>query len=46
MNDAERSRHVLVVANETAVSHALVELIEQKAKEGAVHVTVLAPSTS
>ena len=43
MNDAERSRHVLVVANETAVSHALVELIEQKAKEGAVHVTVLAP---
>ena len=43
MNDAERSRHVLVVANETVVSHALVELIEQKAKEGAVHVTVLAP---
>jgi len=43
MSDAERSRHVLVVANETVVSHALVELIEQKAKEGAVHVTVLAP---
>ena len=43
MSDAERSRHVLVVANETVVSRALVELIEQKAKEGAVHVTVLAP---
>src|SRR5205807_10628481 len=43
MSDAERSPHVLVVANETVVSHALVELIEQKAKESPVYVTVLAP---
>jgi hypothetical protein len=36
-------RHVLVVANETVVSKALVELIEEKAKGGDVRVTVLAP---
>jgi hypothetical protein len=41
MTGAER--HILVVANETVVSPALVELIEAKAKDGDVRVTVLAP---
>jgi hypothetical protein len=36
-------RHILVVANETAVSTALVDLIEEKAKDGNVRATVLAP---
>jgi hypothetical protein len=36
-------RHVLVVANETAVSTALVELLEQKAAGSPKRVTVLAP---
>ena len=36
-------RHILVVANETVVSKALVDLIEEKAKGGDVRVTVLAP---
>lgn len=36
-------RHILVVANETVVSPGLVELIEKKAKDGDVRVTVLAP---
>jgi hypothetical protein len=36
-------RHILVVANETVVSKALVDLIEQKAKDGNVRATVLAP---
>jgi hypothetical protein len=36
-------RHILVVANETAASSALVDLIEEKAKSGGVRVTVLAP---
>jgi hypothetical protein len=36
-------RHILVVANETVVSQALVDLIEAKAKDGNVRVTVLAP---
>jgi hypothetical protein len=40
---AEGSRHVLVVANETVVSKALVDLIEERAAEGDVIVTVLAP---
>lgn len=35
--------HVLVVANETAASRSLAELIEEKAKSGNVHVTVVAP---
>jgi hypothetical protein len=43
MSVPERSRQILVVANETVVSPALVELIEEKAKDGAVYVTVLAP---
>lgn len=37
------SRHILVIANETVVSPALVDLIEQRAKDGAAHVTVVAP---
>jgi hypothetical protein len=43
VSEPERSRQILVVANETVVSPALVELIEEKAKDGAVYVTVLAP---
>ena len=35
--------HVLVVANETAASRSLAELIEEKAKAGDVQVTVVAP---
>jgi hypothetical protein len=42
-DERTRSKQILVVANETVVSPALVELIEQKAKDGAVYVTVLAP---
>ncbi len=42
-SEPERSKQILVVANETVVSQALVELIEEKAKDGAVYVTVLAP---
>jgi hypothetical protein len=38
-------RHILVVANETAASSALVDVIEQKAKDGGARVTVLAPVT-
>jgi hypothetical protein len=36
-------RHVLVIANETVVSPALVDLIERKAQDGDVNVTVVAP---
>ena len=43
MASTEGSRHVLVVANETAVSKALIDLIEERAAEGEVIVTVLAP---
>jgi hypothetical protein len=39
----ERERHILVVANETVVSKALVDAIEEKAKAGDARVTVLAP---
>jgi hypothetical protein len=39
----EDARHILVVANETAVSSSLVELLEKKAAESPVRVTVLAP---
>jgi hypothetical protein len=42
-SEPERSKQILVVANETVVSPALVDLIEEKAKDGAVYVTVLAP---
>jgi hypothetical protein len=43
VSEPERSRQILVVANETVVSPALVELIEEKATDAAVYVTVLAP---
>jgi hypothetical protein len=35
--------HILVIANETVVSPALVDLLERKAKDGDVQVTVVAP---
>jgi hypothetical protein len=41
VSEQERSRQILVVANETVVSRALVDLIEQMA--AGVQVTVLAP---
>lgn len=37
--------HVLVVANETVVSRALVELLEKKAARGDIRVSVVAPVT-
>ena len=37
------SRHILVIANETAASQSLIEKIEQTAKEGDPLVTVIAP---
>jgi hypothetical protein len=35
--------HILVIANETVVSPALVDLLERKAKDGDVQVTVVSP---
>jgi len=43
MTAADSEHHIVVVANETVVSRALVELIEQRAQTGAVQVTVVAP---
>jgi hypothetical protein len=43
VSEQERSRQILVVANETVVSRALVDLIEARAADGSVQVTVLAP---
>jgi hypothetical protein len=40
------ARNILVVANETVVSKALVDLIKERAERGAVVVTVLAPVTA
>jgi hypothetical protein len=40
---AQDARHILVVANETAVSRSLVDLLVKKAADGPVRVTVLAP---
>jgi hypothetical protein len=42
---ADEPRHILVVANETVVSRALVDVIQQKAADGPVRVTVLSPVT-
>jgi hypothetical protein len=42
---AEPAHRIVVVANETVVSTALVELIEEKAKARNVQVTVVAPIT-
>ncbi len=43
MSEPDSARHVLVIANETVVSPALVELLEKKAASGPVRVTVVAP---
>ena len=44
MSAAENGTHlILVVANETVVSHALVELLEKKAADESVRVVVVAP---
>jgi hypothetical protein len=43
MSEMENPRQILVVANETVVSKALVDLIEETAKGSDVVVTVLAP---
>ena len=43
MNAQENPRQILVVANETIVSKALVDLIEERAKGSDVVVTVIAP---
>jgi hypothetical protein len=45
MSSAAETRHILVVANETSGSRALVDLIQEKAKDGPVRVTVLSPVT-
>jgi hypothetical protein len=38
-----RSRHVLVIANETAASHTLIEKLKERAAEGDPLVSVIAP---
>jgi hypothetical protein len=43
VSEPEGTRQILVVANETVVSRALVELIERKAAGGSLRVTVVAP---
>jgi hypothetical protein len=47
MTDVEqaetRERHVLVVANETVVGNDLIERLKQRAAEGPIRVTVVAP---
>lgn len=45
MSATDATRHILVVANETSGSRALVDLIEATAKDGPVRVTVLSPVT-
>jgi hypothetical protein len=45
VSTTDETHHILVVANETVVSHALVGLVEEKAKDGPMRVTVLAPVT-
>jgi hypothetical protein len=41
--DLESARHVLVIANETAVSRALTERLRERAQQGAIRVSVVAP---
>jgi hypothetical protein len=41
--DLESARHVLVIANETAVSRALAERLRDRAAHGAIRVSVVAP---
>jgi hypothetical protein len=43
VSEIESPRQILVVANETVVSKALVDLIEERAKGSGIVVTVLAP---
>ena len=43
--EAGDERHLLVIANETACSHALLEAIEARSKQGPIRVTMLAPVT-
>ena len=45
MTDADGTRHILVVANETSGSQALIAAIEEKAAKGPVQVTVVSPVT-
>jgi predicted deacetylase len=45
MSTTDATRHILVVANETSGSSALVGLIQETAKDGPVRVTVLSPVT-
>jgi hypothetical protein len=45
MSSADETRHIVVVANETSGSRALVDLIGEKAKDGPVRVTVVSPVT-
>jgi hypothetical protein len=45
MSGADETRHILVVANETSGSRALVDLIQEKAEGDSVRVTVLSPVT-
>jgi hypothetical protein len=45
MTDADGTRHIVVIANETSSSQALIELIEEKAAQGPVQVTVVSPVT-
>ncbi len=43
MTDDEPERHVLVVANETIVGEDLIERLKQRAAQGPIRVTVVAP---
>lgn len=45
MSEAERERHVLVIANETVTGKRLIDTIEARAQEAPIRVTVLAPVT-
>jgi hypothetical protein len=40
---SDEPREILVVANETAASRSLVDLLEERGEQGDVHVTVVAP---
>jgi hypothetical protein len=43
VSEPEDARHILVVANETVVSKALADLLQEEAQAGPVRVTALAP---
>jgi hypothetical protein len=44
-SEAAGERHLLVIANETVGSRALLEAIEARSKQGPIRVTILAPVT-